>query len=110
VAELKKILPEDAGLVSFGTENSAIDHLFAYYWGKPIRLISWPPLADQPAPEFEYFCFMKNSPGAQRIDFRWEKVTEICCDRVHSNTPQRVVVVGRRIGDSSARSKTAILR
>jgi hypothetical protein len=108
VAKLKKQLPEDVNLVSLGDDSQPIDHLFAFYYARPIAQIPWPPPPDRPAAAFEYFCFVKNSPVAERIDFPWEKVAEISCDRVHYDTPRRVVVVGRRLADAG--EKTPRLR
>jgi 4-amino-4-deoxy-L-arabinose transferase-like glycosyltransferase len=93
VAALKQKLPARTRLVSLGR----LHHTFTFYFEQPIE-----PLDDLPADrswpgDTDYFCF-KPLPGeAERLEFRWEQIAEITCDRNRRSSPDRIVVVGRRL-------------
>ena len=93
VADLKRRLPADAGLVSLGP----IDHLFAYYYGDPIPMLSYPSQENAIPPIGGYFCSGNDASGPVEVNFPWEKVAVISCERRHKPQPRRVVVVGRRL-------------
>ncbi len=86
VIELKKKLPSDIQLVSYGHTH----HLFAFHYGKPIRN-----LPVMPAGNFNdgvtYFSSLVEPL------FPYEELGRIVCDRNRSADPENVVIVGRRI-------------
>ncbi len=93
--QLKERLPAEQKLFSLGGH---IDSLFAYHYGVPI--IAPQTLLDllaDPNAERPYFCI--ESPGDSRplLPFAWEEVGALSLDRNHHATPERVVVVGRRL-------------
>ena len=92
VGEARQKLPADVQLTSLGIVN----HRFRHYFPDEISYTAWPPLADQPSQDFEYFCFGEQ-PVAAPLDFAWEPVAEICIDRNLSKTPKNIVVIGRRL-------------
>lgn len=96
IAELKERLPADAKLVSVGL----VDHMFTYHFQRPIE--PWLPQADEAAwPEdAEYFCFSARNRPPQ-LDFAWEEVAVVACDR-NASQHDRVVVVARRLPDRTA--------
>lgn len=95
VDRLRAELPADAELVSFGP----IDHVFAYYWKKPIRLMPRP--ADgtlgTPPPSSTYFCSGSDAYRPVEVEFAWEKLGEISCERARQPDPVRKVVIGRSL-------------
>jgi 4-amino-4-deoxy-L-arabinose transferase-like glycosyltransferase len=98
VAAIKQRLPAGTRLVSLGL----VYHNFTYYFEQPIEpLESLPP--DHPWPgNTDYFCF-KPLPGeAQKLNFAWEPVGTVTCDRNRGGSPQRVVVVARRLATKPA--------
>lgn len=91
IARLREKLPPGVRLVSFNW----VDPLFAYSWRDPIRQDPWPRSAGDIAPDVLYFCYGNDSPLAGPVTFAFDKLGEISCDRVHSDRPHRVVVVGK---------------
>jgi hypothetical protein len=103
IAEVRRMLPADEPLVSFGP----VHHLFAYYYRQPIELA---PLEGHTAPAQTsaiYFCFSED-PGFVKpeIPFAWQRVAEISCERARSATPRAKVVVGKRILTAASGSPT----
>jgi hypothetical protein len=90
VAELKQKLPPDVKLISIGP----IGHGFAYHYGQPIEMRK--PYEAACATGFTYFCAAEEP----RLDFPWEKVAFINCDRNQSEHPKDKVIVGRRLQGS----------
>lgn len=88
IAELKQRLPAGAQLVSVGL----LDHMFTFYFGEPIAALPSAPPGDS-----TYFCFRPSRAASQQLDFAWEPVAVINCDRNRRGSPQRIVVVGRRL-------------
>jgi len=94
VAEVKAALPSDTKLVSFGS----VFHPFAYYYGRPIPMIDWPGEGKLPDEDVTYFCYhVFSGPYYDKVDFPFEKVAVVSCDRYKSVHPKNVVVVGRRL-------------
>lgn len=93
VAALKRRLPPDARLVSLGIAH----HAFAYYYRDFI------PLAESSGTEgdsgdWDFFCYHAPADGpAPRVDFPWETVAVISCDRNRQPTPREKTIVGRRL-------------
>ncbi len=93
--QLKERLPAGQELVSLGGHT---DSLFAYHYGVPIIAPqSWLDLLFDPDAKRAYFCI--ESPGGVRplLPFAWEEIGTFSLDRNHHPTPERVVVVGRRL-------------
>jgi 4-amino-4-deoxy-L-arabinose transferase-like glycosyltransferase len=92
VNRLKRILPPDAKLVSFGQ----VYHRFAYYYGRPIGSVHWPERPDDLPNDLTYFCF-DNDETVRPLPFAWEKVTDVVCARFRNAEVSANVVVGRRL-------------
>ncbi|MCI0629422.1 MAG: hypothetical protein L0Y44_02060, partial [Phycisphaerales bacterium] len=97
MAELKRNLPADVELVSFGP----ILHLFAYHYGKPIPMLAMPASGERVGADV-YFSTI----GEPR--FAYEEVARINCERSTSDppaapAPRAVVIVGRGV-DSGPRN------
>ena len=86
VTELKKKLPSDIQLVSYGHTH----HLFAFHYGKPIRNLPVMP-AGNTNDGVTYFSSLVEPL------FPYEELGRIVCDRNRSADPEKVVIVGRRI-------------
>ena len=86
VTELKKKLPSDIQLVSYGHTH----HLFAFHYGKPIRNLPVMP-AGNINDGVTYFSSLVEPL------FPYEELGRIVCDRKRSANPEIVVIVGRRI-------------
>ncbi len=107
VEQVRRQLPADAKLVSFG----AVDHRFAYFYAEEIPQLAWPQRAGDVPEGVEYFCYtgVENSsppiphegPGRTvraafaELPCAWERVTAVPLERQRRDTPQLVVVVGR---------------
>jgi hypothetical protein len=92
VASLKQQIPEDAKFVSLGQAH----HLFLFHLGKPVRLLKHN--EDDPTVwgGAEYFCLWTKGTDPPQLDFAWEPVATISCDRNRSGRPTEVTIVGRR--------------
>jgi 4-amino-4-deoxy-L-arabinose transferase-like glycosyltransferase len=93
VAELKRKLPADARLVSVGLA----DTLFTYYYEKPIEPLDQSELKQHWPADASYFCFTPFANGPPELDFRWEEIAVITCDRHRRQAAERTVVVARRL-------------
>lgn len=102
VADLKRRLPPDARLVSFGRAH----HPFVYHYGQTIPWLDWPRQADDRSAtaEFDYFCFHSVRGRRKPLPFEWEEVGVISCDRYRREHPVDAMVIGRRKIVPSARS------
>ncbi len=92
VEQVRSLLPADAELVSIGPT----DHLFAFYYRDPIRLVRWDRLEGA---EFEYFCYstqFSESPPMTELPFSFEIRAVVSCERQKMSDPKRVVVVAKR--------------
>lgn len=89
---VRRRLPADAELVSIGPT----DHLFAFYYRDPIRLVRWDRLDGE---QFEYFCYstqFSESPPMSELPFAYDILAVVSCERQESENPKRVVVVAKR--------------
>ena len=100
MAQLKRKLPPDARLVSFGL----VETLFTYLYRQPIEERPWPKSASELGPGHDYFCFTWDRPLPPPLPFGWQIEGVIPCDRVRHDPPVKKVIVGRRI-DSLAKAK-----
>ena len=92
VEGVKRRLPAGAQFVSIGPT----DHLFAFYYRDPIRLVRWDRIEDE---QFEYFCYstqFSESPPMTELPFSFEVLAVVSCERQEMSDPKRVVVVARR--------------
>jgi len=92
VASMRRQIPEDAKFVSLGQAH----HLFLFHLRKPVRLLR--PNDDDPAVwgDAEYFCLWTKGTDPPQLEFPWEPIATISCDRNRSGRPTEVTIVGRR--------------
>lgn len=100
VAQLKRKLPPNARLESFGL----VETLFTYLYREPIAELPWPRSANEFGPGHDYFCFSWDRPKPPPLPFGWRIEAVIPCDRVRHEPPVKKVIVGRRIDSLAARS------
>ncbi len=103
VAIMKEQIPQDAKFVSLGQAH----HLFLFHLRKPVRLLKHN--EDDPAAwaGAEYFCLWTKGTDPPQLDFSWEPVATISCDRNRSGRPTEVTIVGRRKPVVTAASDTS---
>ena len=103
VASMKEQIPEDAKFVSLGQAH----HLFLFHLRKPVRLLR--PNEDDPAvwADAEYFCLWTKGTEPPQLEFSWEPVATISCDRNRSGRPTEVTIVGRRKPIATASAGTS---
>jgi 4-amino-4-deoxy-L-arabinose transferase-like glycosyltransferase len=98
MAELKRKLPANVRLVSFGL----VETLFAYHYGGPIEPRHWPPTEQDLPDGTDYFCFTWDRDYMPPFPFAWHAIGEISCDRFHRDHPSKRVIVGRRLYNVAA--------
>jgi 4-amino-4-deoxy-L-arabinose transferase-like glycosyltransferase len=104
VAHLKQQLPPGEKLVSYGL----LHNIFTYHYQQPIEPRDWPEDGGSVVAEGTYFCYAENRHwGRHEPPFAWEKVAEIVCDRMPSNDPGDVVVVGKRVQPAATVARQA---
>jgi 4-amino-4-deoxy-L-arabinose transferase-like glycosyltransferase len=91
IAEVKKLIPPGAKLVSIGPTH----HLFVYLYNQHVPVIRFPDSPDD-ADDVEYFCFDAHRTAADDLPFSWEPIAEVNCDRHHLSYVHWRVVVARR--------------
>lgn len=95
MSRLKEKLPPGQPLVSLGGHT---DSLFTYLYGLPLLTPRpWPADGNALGEGVAYFCFACDGDSRPMLPFAWEEVGAVCVDRNHHPSPQRVVVVGRRL-------------
>ena len=101
----KEQLPPGHRLVSLGH----VDLLFVFYYGSVVERVPVPIKADDPAME-EGVCFCFNSCNGERpaLPFAWEELAVISMERNRMSTPERVVVVGRRLPGTTAHAPKTV--
>lgn len=104
VAKLREQLPRGVQLVSL----ESIHHPFAYHYDETIAIHPWPSDSSGLDPAVEYFCFSHSHEWTlKEPPFAWEKLAEIPCDRSHRSKVGRVVIVGRRLRESTTTANDA---
>ncbi len=98
MAELKDRLPEGTRLVSLGR----LDHLFTYHFRDPIEVFPAPSQNPPLGPQRDYFCC--NSELVDDLDFPYETVAIINCERNREAKPKRFVLVGRLLPSPNGES------
>ncbi len=93
VADLKRHLPPDTRLVSLGP----VFHVFVYYYGDPIPILPRSGRESALPACGAYFCFDESASPPVKVNFPWEPIAKISCERRHRPHPHDVVVVGRRL-------------
>ena len=103
-AELQKILPPAAKLVSLNQVN----HLFAYHWRQPIPARSWQSGDISELAPGEYFCFDERPGSPKRLPPECQRIATISLDRNQlPSSPQNTVVVCRVLPLDSGRVSQA---
>jgi 4-amino-4-deoxy-L-arabinose transferase-like glycosyltransferase len=106
VASMKEQIPADAKFVSLGQAH----HLFLFHLQKPVRQLR--ANEDDPAiwGDAQYFCVWTKGTELPQLDFSWEPVATISCDRNRSGRPTEVTIVGRRkpVATASAATSTPL--
>lgn len=105
ISELKQQLPAEAQLVSYGL----LHHLFLYHFEDHVQQHPWPKSITSPQQSTaleedaivqpgEYFCFHHKRMNRElpQLEFGWELVSVINCDRTIKSTPYDLIVVGKR--------------
>jgi len=92
IAELKRQIPSNTRLVSFGPTH----HMFVYYYHEQIPVCPWPETVDDADDSIRYFCAEPSRLENEPLPFAWEKVADISCDRHHLKQARSRVIVGRR--------------
>lgn len=93
VAELCKQLPPDAQLYSFGPA----DHIFAYYYRKPIKLLPRTVKQEALPTGIHYFCSGNDADHPVEVTIPWKQLAVISCERRSIRPPTRFTVVGERL-------------
>jgi 4-amino-4-deoxy-L-arabinose transferase-like glycosyltransferase len=102
VQAIKNDLLADSKLVSFGIA----DHVFMYHYGDPIELLPVPKQASDVPADVEHFCLLSHHGEVPKLPFAWEQKAVVSCDRFASDTPTRIMIVGRRLPTSVASAET----
>lgn len=115
VTTVKQQIPDGEKLYSF----TPTDHRFAYFYEQPIAELPWPQSPQDVPSDVQYFCFRRHrrdteqqrlagrgrtwwkTPG--RLPFAWEEIGSVCCDRRVKDSPEWLVVIGRKLPASAAR-------
>lgn len=104
IEELRAHLPPNQELVSL---DGQIDCLFNFLYRTPIvhqRLC--PPFGgSDPMDDVTYFCFRCYGITRPSLPFAWEEIGAINLDRNQLPTPERLLVVGRRLPEGSAKNR-----
>lgn len=93
VAELVQQLPAEAQLYSIGPA----DHVFAYYYRKPIKLLPINVTPETLPESVHYFCSGNDADRPVQVSFPWKELAVISCERRVVRPPTRVTVVGQRM-------------
>ncbi len=84
-------------LVSIGPVN----HMFLYYYGRPIRLLSGNAAVAGQHPGWTWFC-MNGGADMPRIDLPYEKLGTISMETAYSDNPRHTVIIGRLLNNDTA--------
>lgn len=102
VAELRRKLPPNTKLVSFGL----VSHLFLFHYVEDVPLLPWPKQADDVPEDVEYFCINVVRNVHPPLPFAWEPVATVNCDRTQRAEPIEWIVIGRRVRVAERPSET----
>ncbi|MBN2022398.1 MAG: glycosyltransferase family 39 protein [Pirellulales bacterium] len=92
VARVRERIPASAKLVSLGLAH----HVFTYHYGEPVESMPVPKPGEALPAEVEYFCFHNAVVSPERLDFPFETLEVIPCDRFRGSKSNNVVTVCRR--------------
>lgn len=98
VTSVKRGLPPDARLVSFGW----IQHAFLFPYRDHVPQLPWPKQAGEVPRDVDYFCINVFGDASPRLPFDWEEVAVIPCDRFIKPNPTERVILGRIRRDAQA--------
>jgi 4-amino-4-deoxy-L-arabinose transferase-like glycosyltransferase len=93
VAALRRSLPTEARLVSFGP----VFHKFLYWYEDSIPILNMPTTLSDVSDDLEYFAMDVRWGRPPELPFEWEQVAAFNMGRIHKTHPEHTVVVGRRI-------------
>lgn len=102
VAELRRKLPPNTKLVSFGL----VSHLFLFHYEDDVELLPWPEQAADVPHDVEYFCINVVRNVHPPLPFAWEPVATVNCDRTLRAEPIEWIVIGRRVRMAETSSET----
>jgi 4-amino-4-deoxy-L-arabinose transferase-like glycosyltransferase len=97
IAVVAARLPDDVQLVSIGP----VDDVFLYYYGKPIKRLPLSEGLGHKAPPWTYFC-MGCGPNMPAFDMPYEKLGVVSVEASYSDHPHDVVIIGRRLPETTA--------
>jgi 4-amino-4-deoxy-L-arabinose transferase-like glycosyltransferase len=101
IAALKRKLPPDVRLVSFGLTET----LFTFYYDEPIEPRPWPTSSADLEAGRDYFCFTWDKPAPPDLPFAWRIEAMISADRKRHAWPQKEVIVARRLDLSDRQAR-----
>ena len=98
-------VPDGVQLVSIGP----VDDVFLYYYGKPIKRLPASEGLGHKQPPWTYFC-MGCGPNMPAFDMPYEKLGVISTEAAYSDHPHDIVIVGRRLSESTAEETKSSVR
>jgi hypothetical protein len=107
VAAARRVLPDDATLYSL----YHVDHGFAFYLGREVKLIEWSETRDELPDDVEYFCFRSHDwRFAETFSFAWEPIAFVHSQTHAGEEFPKLVVIARRLPGRNRRETRSIIR
>ena len=78
-----------------------MDDVFLYYYGKPIKQLPATEGIGHNEPSWTYFC-MGCGPEMPAFDRPYEKLGVVSVEAAYSDHPHDVVILGRRLPETTA--------
>jgi 4-amino-4-deoxy-L-arabinose transferase-like glycosyltransferase len=91
IASLKRQIPDSCNLVSIGPAH----HLFLFHLKSPLKIVGKGNGDPNAVLNDGYFCVWLHGKELPQVNFPWEPIATICCDRSRSRNPVDTMVVGR---------------
>jgi len=105
IAAVAARIPGDVELVSIGP----VDDVFLYYYGKPIKRLAESEGMGHKEPTWTYFC-MGCGSSVPEFDMPYEKLGVVSVESAYSDHPQDVVIIGRRLPETTAAGSSSSVR
>jgi 4-amino-4-deoxy-L-arabinose transferase-like glycosyltransferase len=105
VAAMITRLPKDVELVSIGP----VDDVFLYYYGRPIRRLPAAEGIGHKERRWTWFC-MGCGPKMPTFDPPYEQIDKISVETAYCDNPHDVVIIGRRLSDTTAEKPAGSVR